>query len=181
MRTIPDELAAVRAFVNTYDVEAGTDAIGDREGLGAWLSEHGLLAESARVTAGDVALAQRLRAALRALLRAHHDDSDDAAARADLNALAPALPLAVRLDDDGEVRLVPAARGVAGALAQLLAFVMTATVTGTWRRLKLCPEASCAWAFYDESRNRSRRWCSMEVCGNRTKTRAYRARQREES
>ena len=39
-------------------------------------------------------------------------------------------------------------------------------VTGVWNRLKVCPNDDCAWAFYDESRNRSRRWCSMNVCGN---------------
>jgi predicted RNA-binding Zn ribbon-like protein len=32
------------------------------------------------------------------------------------------------------------------------------------------------WVFYDRSRNRSRHWCSMGVCGNRAKTRTYRAK-----
>jgi len=36
----------------------------------------------------------------------------------------------------------------------------------------------CQWAFYDRSKNRSGRWCSMRTCGNRTKTRAYRTRRR---
>lgn len=39
-----------------------------------------------------------------------------------------------------------------------------------------CPADSCGWAFYDHARNRSRRWCSMAVCGNRTKARSYRRR-----
>jgi predicted RNA-binding Zn ribbon-like protein len=47
---------------------------------------------------------------------------------------------------------------------------------GTWSRLKACRAADCRWAFYDRARNHSRHWCSMEVCGNRTKARAYRAR-----
>jgi predicted RNA-binding Zn ribbon-like protein len=34
----------------------------------------------------------------------------------------------------------------------------------------------CHWLFYDRSRNRSAVWCQMAVCGNRTKTKAYRAR-----
>jgi predicted RNA-binding Zn ribbon-like protein len=45
-----------------------------------------------------------------------------------------------------------------------------------WERLQVCPEDDCAGAFYDESRNRSRRWCSMNVYGNRQKVRAYRDR-----
>ena len=38
------------------------------------------------------------------------------------------------------------------------------------------PNHGCRWAFYDYSRNRSASWCSMQLCGNRTKTRAYRRR-----
>lgn len=42
-------------------------------------------------------------------------------------------------------------------------------------RIKLCPgppdaPVACAWLFYDESKNRSRRWCSMEDCGSMTKS-----------
>jgi predicted RNA-binding Zn ribbon-like protein len=48
----------------------------------------------------------------------------------------------------------------------------------TWNRLKACRLDNCQWAFYDTSKNRSRTWCSMKVCGNRAKARAYRERQR---
>jgi len=34
-------------------------------------------------------------------------------------------------------------------------------------------EGGCGWLFYDRSRNRSRRWCSMESCGNRAKARHH--------
>ena len=43
---------------------------------------------------------------------------------------------------------------------------------------QVCVADDCQWAFYDTSKNRSRHWCSMGVCGNRQKTRTYRARQR---
>jgi predicted RNA-binding Zn ribbon-like protein len=36
-------------------------------------------------------------------------------------------------------------------------------------RLKACENRSCILYFYDTSRNRQRRWCSMETCGNRAK------------
>ncbi|MFQ6184484.1 CGNR zinc finger domain-containing protein [Sinorhizobium meliloti] len=45
-------------------------------------------------------------------------------------------------------------------------------------RLKICP--NCAWLFLDRSRNRSRTWCDMAVCGNRTKARRHYRRSREE-
>jgi predicted RNA-binding Zn ribbon-like protein len=58
----------------------------------------------------------------------------------------------------------------------VLAAVHASMEEGIWGRLKSCANATCGWAFYDRSKNRSGRWCSMEVCGNRTKTRAYRRR-----
>jgi predicted RNA-binding Zn ribbon-like protein len=45
---------------------------------------------------------------------------------------------------------------------------------GSWSRLKAC--RNCCWSFYDYSPNRSATWCSMQLCGNRKKTRAYRRR-----
>jgi predicted RNA-binding Zn ribbon-like protein len=47
---------------------------------------------------------------------------------------------------------------------------------GSWPRLKACAADNCQWAFYDHSRNHSRVWCSMDVCGNREKVRSYRER-----
>jgi predicted RNA-binding Zn ribbon-like protein len=49
-------------------------------------------------------------------------------------------------------------------------------VDGSWSRLKTCENDECRWAFYDQSKNRSAKWCSMQSCGNRMKARAYRAR-----
>lgn len=62
---------------------------------------------------------------------------------------------------------------VAFAAAELL----TAARIGTVRR---CAGAAdgCGWLFLDESRGRTRRWCSMEMCGNRAKVRAHYRRTR---
>jgi predicted RNA-binding Zn ribbon-like protein len=45
-------------------------------------------------------------------------------------------------------------------------------------RLKICP--NCHWLFLDRSRNRSRAWCDMAVCGNRAKASRHYHRTREE-
>lgn len=45
-------------------------------------------------------------------------------------------------------------------------------------RVRECGDAHCAWLFLDRSRNRSRRWCSMESCGNRAKARRHYRRHR---
>jgi predicted RNA-binding Zn ribbon-like protein len=46
------------------------------------------------------------------------------------------------------------------------------------QRLKICP--NCQWLFLDRSRNRSRTWCDMTVCGNRVKASRHYQRQRKE-
>lgn len=47
-------------------------------------------------------------------------------------------------------------------------------------RARQCADERCGWLFLDMSRNRSRRWCSMEECGNRNKAREYYRRRKQE-
>jgi predicted RNA-binding Zn ribbon-like protein len=48
-------------------------------------------------------------------------------------------------------------------------------------RVKRCASDECGWLFLDMSRNRSRRWCRMEGCGNRMKARRHYRRARDGS
>jgi len=45
-------------------------------------------------------------------------------------------------------------------------------------RVRKCGSPACVLYFYDTSRNRTRRWCSMDLCGNRAKVAAYFRRRR---
>lgn len=85
-----------------------------------------------------------------------------------------AFPLRLAPDPSGRLRIA-ATSGVTG-LDPIVVTVAETVADGGWNRLKLCSSADCRWAFYDTSRNGGGRWCSMEVCGNRHKTRAYRQR-----
>lgn len=42
--------------------------------------------------------------------------------------------------------------------------------------IRSCDGVDCAWVFLDHTRNHSRRWCDMKMCGNRVKARRYYAR-----
>src|SRR5207247_1958223 len=88
-----------------------------------------------------------------------------------LNAIAARVELGVRFDEAGRAQLEPTAPR---PLAGILVAVHDAMADGSWSRLKAC--RNCRWAFYDYSKNRSASWCSMRLCGNRIKTRAYRSR-----
>jgi predicted RNA-binding Zn ribbon-like protein len=160
----------LRDFVNTYDVQCDIDEFGAPSDLSGWLAEHGLAAPGVRADEADLATAVALREGLRAAMLAHQEPT---ARRPDLDDLLASLPLRMSLHGPA---LVPVHDGARGALAGVAAAVMAAAADGTWPRLKLCHAASCRWAFLDTSKNRSRTWCSMRMCGNRTKTRAYRAR-----
>jgi predicted RNA-binding Zn ribbon-like protein len=174
----PEPLALVQAFANTVAEEGHFrwEAIGDPDSLRSWLSRMGLLAYGERVGKADVARAKEVRKALRSLLAANNGGEADAAAIRALNLTTERARLTVRFGADGRATLEPGAGGVDGALGRVLAAVHASMEEGTWGRLKSCANATCGWAFYDRSKNRSGRWCSMEVCGNRMKTRAYRRR-----
>jgi predicted RNA-binding Zn ribbon-like protein len=174
----PEPLALVQAFANTVAEEGHFrwEAIGDPGSLRSWLSRRGLLADGERVGEADVARAKEVRKALRSLLAANNGREADAAAIRALNLATERARLTVRFGADGRATMEPGAGGVDGALGRVLAAVHASMEEGIWGRLKSCANATCGWAFYDRSKNRSGRWCSMEVCGNRTKTRAYRRR-----
>ena len=47
------------------------------------------------------------------------------------------------------------------------------------QRMKIC--GNCGWLFIDRSKNRSRAWCDMAVCGNRAKANRHYRRKKEET
>ncbi len=172
----PAELGTLQRFVNTLDQEDGVELLGSPADLRRWLAQHELAAPSTRIGEEELRRAIEVREALRAVLHANNGAPLDPAAVATLDTAARDAELTVRWDEHGHAELVPARKGLEGAFGRLLAIAYRARVEGTWERLKACPEESCGWAFYDRSRNRSSTWCSMAVCGNRAKARAFRAR-----
>jgi predicted RNA-binding Zn ribbon-like protein len=168
----PGDLDLVRRFVNTNDVEEGKDEIATPRSLRAWLRANGLPA--GRIGTADVERAVAAREGLRGLLLANNGEALDPAAVESLNRAAPSV--SVRFDTDGGSALAASGAAIDQALAPIYDAVFCAMTEGTWKRLKACREDTCQWAFYDRSKNRSGTWCSMEVCGNRNKARAFRAR-----
>jgi predicted RNA-binding Zn ribbon-like protein len=175
---IPHHLDLVIDYVNTLDLETGTDELATSSAATEWLAARGLLKDrGASLGAEGLEQAVRLRDALRALMLDHNGAAHDPGATRELEEAARRGDLAVHFDEHAIVRLEPGHDGLAGALASLLVPVVRASSDGTWLRVKACRADDCQWAFYDRSRNRSGTWCDMAVCGNRTKVRTYRRRQ----
>lgn len=169
-------LVVVEQFLNTLDERTfslhgrnhvTTDELASVEALSAWLEAHGLVAPDQELRPSDLAAALSLRAALREALTGSTDGAGAAEALA-------GFPLQLAPEPSGRLRLL-AVSGVEG-LAAIVETVAVSVASGRWTRLKLCASPDCRWAFHDTSRSGGGRWCSMEVCGNRHKTRAYRRR-----
>lgn len=171
---VPRTVGIVRDFVNTTDHETQTDVLTTPSELVHYLLQEGLLPSAKRATAADLALARQLRAGLRRALEHHHDGTTGAVPG--LPEALRALPVALEWQDDVPV-LRPGGSGVRAALATIGVAAHEATRDGLWWRLKICSSDECEWAYFDHSKNRSRSWCEYG-CGNKMKTRAYRARQR---
>ena len=171
---VPATAALVRDFVNTLDHELGVDSLASPAGLTFFLADSGLLTGTHSAEEEQRATAIRLRGALHDALELNHD-----AARATLPELDDVLArLPVRLVWDGDGVVVrPVQDGVGGALAQIALAAHEAMAAQIWWRLKICAFDECEWAYYDQSKNRSRSYCEYG-CGNKVKTRAYRARLR---
>jgi len=177
-KTAPGSLELVQCFVNSVDLESGEDELGVPDQLRAWLAERDLIEPGETVTAADLRRALDVREGLRALLMANNGMAPDDERVERLDRAAARAGVRVRFQPGAEPELAPEARGVDGAIGRLLAIVAGSVEQGTWRRLKACPRDVCHWAFFDHSKNRSGRWCQMEVCGNIEKARAFRERKR---
>ncbi|WP_171168255.1 CGNR zinc finger domain-containing protein [Streptomyces sp. I05A-00742] len=180
MREAPPAALLIEAFVNTVDVELGTDDVSTPARLAAWLADQGLLPDGRDgLGPDDHRLCLDLRGGIREELGTHVGDAPDPRLVERAETALEALPLRAVLRPAGSgSALVPApgappARKALGALAVAWSELV---VTGEAARLKRCAEHACAWVFWDTSKNRSRRWCSMRVCGNRAKARRYAAR-----
>ena len=182
-------------FVNTEPARDGrrVDLLEDYGDLVAWLqSAGGLTPEQARQAArwdgkaeGQAVLreARALRSALRAgaerLAEGGPPGEDMVRAVNRVLAWRPAYRELVR---EGR-GWVSRARPVSSAPRHLLVPIAESAAWllehGDLSLVRRCEGAACVLHFYDTTRNRSRRWCSMEGCGSRAKAAAYYRRTRD--
>ena len=158
----PEPLRLVQRLVNTVDFER------DRDWLADVLTEEGV-----EPGADGLERAREVLEAIRELLYANNRQTTEGDPYGVLRRAADRAGFTLDLEAPA---LAASATGVDGLLGRVLAIAYGAMVDGSWGRLKACRNHGCRWAFYDYSRNRSASWCSMQLCGNRTKTRAYRRR-----
>lgn len=169
----PGSLELVRRFVNTVELPSGPDDLATIEQASAWCLSHGLAAARDQ---GHLQQLRDFRETLRELLFANNGEGDAAPAWERMKPFLASTRLGLAVDPGVGLWLKPEDKG---PIASLLAIVYESELLGTWRRLRACRKESCRWAYYDQTKNGSRAWCSMATCGNRAK--AQRRRERERS
>ncbi|WP_239511439.1 ABATE domain-containing protein [Burkholderia sp. JP2-270] len=176
-------------FANTLywrGSEAPTETFGAMDDLLAWCREQaGVpagLADRCRVRGreeGEPAMLARALALREALYRLFHAQAERHEPQADDLALlggflaeaSPRVALA-RVDGGYAWRIGDAGATLAGLLSPVLWSAIDLLGGARLAKVKRCANDACRWLFIDDSKNGSRRWCSMSSCGNRAK--AYR-------
>lgn len=131
---------------------------------------------------GDRARLVALRSVIRRVVEAF--DRGEKPSPADLAELdvvlqGASLRRALALDRGAlDVKLVPPRPDWRWVRSELASALVELVSDGDSRRLKVCDNSECRFAFYDETKNRSRRWCAQATCGNRHKVQRFRERQR---
>jgi predicted RNA-binding Zn ribbon-like protein len=65
---------------------------------------------------------------------------------------------------------------LASPLAPVVQSAIELLTSSDVQRLRSCAADTCEWLFLDTTKNRTRRWCDMKICGNRAKVRRFRDR-----
>lgn len=175
MTTRSENVASVNpglALCNT--LRPGRDDMTTVEALAHWYVSVGLADDPPVVTPADLRAARALREGLRAALPA----GDTAALAALADAWLTGAKGCLCVDGDTlQPRFTP---GETTPRCLMVPAVLAALALAREHpgRVKTCASESCGALFLDTTRNRSRRWCSMEVCGARAKASAYYRRHR---
>ena len=175
MAVTPEEwtLETIRKFINTNDIDKGTDQFSTIDGFSAWLLENRLAKGRSMITKDDLRLFVDLREGLRALTMMNSGMTPQEGALRRLEEISAKQNLRLVVSIDGLIHSVPEGEGVVRLASWALLEVYRSMVDRTWFRLKVCKNDACLWAFYDRSRNYSGKWCSMSECGNKMKARRF--------
>ncbi|MEF2964515.1 CGNR zinc finger domain-containing protein [Paenibacillus sp. M1] len=99
----------------------------------------------------------------------------------ELNAILDLGPVKRRATEEaGELRLglVPVREDWRQVMAEVAAAFIRTLIDGEAGRIRVCDNPDCRWVFYDDTRNRAKKYCEDKTCGNLMKVRRFRAKKK---
>ena len=176
-------------FANSLDVRRFThhgvphrqdDELTEPAELASWLAGRGLLTQGAgKITPAMFDTALRLRAELRDYLGCDPiERRRNGRIAGRLNEALSGFPLVAEARGGESLTLRASREDALAGLSVVVAELYNGSINGTLDRLKMCAAEECRRVFFDRSKPATRRWCMSTLCGNRIKTRTYRARKR---
>ncbi|BCK54639.1 CGNR zinc finger domain-containing protein [Nocardia wallacei] len=172
-----DAAGRLVAFINTRHCPDEDDALADARGR-VWLAGITGSEPDEREAISALRDLRTLREGIRQLAAVNNGQRPDGRIVAAAQEILATVPLHLQLGDERRTPgLQAAGTDLAGhCVAAIAQDYLALRASGNWLRLKACAGDDCRWAYLDTSRNRSRRWCDMTLCGNRAKNRSWRAR-----
>jgi predicted RNA-binding Zn ribbon-like protein len=166
-------------LMNSYHIGGSADRIDDRLNDDVWRRSFSARWELTELSDAEVSKLRRVRDWLREISAELTDNGTVSDANLELLNYRANSVQGGRLlsrDSGGELSLVFTPHRTMAA-SQLVITRFQELVSGMGEaRLRLCANPMCKWAFYDSTKNRSRKWCDSQECGNVMKARAFRAR-----
>ncbi|MNO13057.1 CGNR zinc finger [compost metagenome] len=176
-------------FINSYwrdwrtgDRSKDKDKLKDQEWLATWLEQHSLQAELPLKPA-ELEQLQQLRSlmweAVQKLVQGCPPDRDLLEQLNGYMLMGPAVRQIVwNADGRAEISLLPQRSDWMQVMAELASSFAAALVEKETSRFRICENPDCLWVYYDDTRNRSKRYCDDKMCGNLMKVRRFRARKK---
>jgi CGNR zinc finger len=162
----PGKLVLLEGFLNTWSGEMGIDDFKTTRSTEEWLRSIDLWRDPKKITTEQTQKIIKFRSELRSwILDKEHLQP--------LDMLASEISFHAEFNPEGEVRFHPTGNAYHKVLGTLIEVIAESQKNGTWDRFKCCALPTCGWAFYDSTRSRTKRWCSMKTCGSRHKSRKY--------
>jgi predicted RNA-binding Zn ribbon-like protein len=173
-------------FLNSdYHDWRGTGKSEDRldkpDWIARWLREHGL-PDPGSLPPKEKEELKRLRSAMLGIVRSLVTGVPVLPGDLDrLNEALEAAPFVERVAEaDGRFRVetAPVRMDWIGIRARVAASFARMLEQGEPSRLRICDNPDCRWVYYDETKNRSKRYCDDKMCGNLMKVRRFRAKRK---
>lgn len=179
-------------FINSYwrdwrtgDKNKDRDKLEDPEWIAKWLKKHVLL-ETQIPNTIELEQLKKLRSLLwdwvQAIVQGNYEYGE---ILEQLNVYMDKGPVTRRIvwesNEQAKITLLPLHSGWEQVLAEIAASFAEALLEKEPSRFRICDNPDCLWVYYDDTRNRSKRYCDDKACGNLMKVRRFRARKKAES